>query len=117
MRASAARAPVPAEEDDLLADSTLQDGAPAPDFSLPASTGETIGWPTAGQASVVLYFYPKDDTPGCTIEACSFRDNLASVQGHGAVLLGVAPTASASHRPVRRQAQPGVPVAGGQDNA
>ena len=98
MRADAARATVPAEEDDLLVDSMLQEGAPAPDFRLPASTGKTIGLDDfKGKQSVVLYFYPKDDTRGCTIEACSFRDNIASVQGHGAVVLGVSPDGVDSH--------------------
>ncbi len=98
MRVATARAAVPAEEDELLADSKLQEGAPAPDFRLPASTGQTIGLNDfKGKQSVVLYFYPKDDTRGCTIEACSFRDNIASVQGYGAVVLGVSPDGVDSH--------------------
>ena len=50
-----------------------------------------------GKNRVVLYFYPKDDTPGCTVEACSFRDNIKKVQGLDAVVLGVSPDDEASH--------------------
>ncbi len=75
-----------------------QVGEPAPEFSLPASTGGTISLADfRGKQAVVLYFYPKDDTPGCTVEACSFRDNLGSVQGRGAVVLGVSPDSVAAH--------------------
>lgn len=82
-----------------MTDSTLQEGAPAPEFRLPASTGETIGLDDfKGKQDVVLYFYPRDNTPGCTTEACSFRDNIAAVQGHGAALLGVSPDSLASHQ-------------------
>jgi peroxiredoxin Q/BCP len=82
---------------------TLEVGAPAPEFNLPASTGETINLADLRGRPVVLYFYPKDDTPGCTTEACSFRDNLAVVQGQGAVLLGVSPDSVASHQKFARK--------------
>src|SRR3954453_14725112 len=98
MRARSVRARGMNEEDHLLADSTLREGAPAPDFRLPASTGETIGLDDfKGKQSVVLYFSPKHAPRGCPIEACGFRDNIASVQGHGAVVLGVSPDGIASH--------------------
>ena len=82
---------------------TLEVGAPAPEFNLPASTGETINLADLRGRPVVLYFYPKDDTPGCTTEACSFRDNLAAVQTRGAVLLGVSPDSVASHQKFARK--------------
>ena len=77
-------------------------GKKVPDFTVDATAGpftlsEHHGHP------VVLYFYPKDDTPGCTTEACSFRDNLAAVQGQGAVLLGVSPDSVASHQKFARK--------------
>lgn len=79
--------------------SSVQAGQPAPDFSLPSSSGETVKLADfRGKQEVVLYFYPKDDTPGCTTEACEFRDNLAAVQGQGAALFGISPDSVTSHR-------------------
>ena len=73
-------------------------GEPAPDFSLPSSTGENVSLADfRGKQSVVLYFYPKDDTPGCTAEACSFRDLSSEFEKKGAVILGVSPDSLASH--------------------
>jgi peroxiredoxin Q/BCP len=74
-----------------------QVGQKAPDFALPASTGKTISLKDLAGKRVVLYFYPKDDTRGCTIEACGFRDNYGPLQQTGAVLLGVSPDDLASH--------------------
>ena len=84
--------------------SKLQVGDKAPDFKTLASNGQT-GLPDGRQVSlkdfkgknVVLYFYPKDDTPGCTIEACNFRDNLPSFDKINAVVLGVSPDSVKSH--------------------
>ncbi len=64
-------------------------GNPAPDFSLVDQNGEARTLANYRQRWVVLYFYPKDDTPGCTTEACKFRDNYAAVQRLGADILGV----------------------------
>ncbi len=64
-------------------------GNPAPDFSLVDQNGETRTLANYRQRWVVLYFYPKDDTPGCTTEACKFRDDYAAVQRLGAEILGV----------------------------
>ena len=66
------------------------EGDPAPSFTLPSSTGQSISLADyRGKQSVVLYFYPKDDTPGCTIEACGFRDTIGDYQRAGAAVLGV----------------------------
>ncbi len=77
-------------------------GAPAPDFDLPAVTrdGETkISLADYhGKSSVVLYFYPKDDTPGCTVEACSFRDMGQDFADIGSVILGISPDDPESHQ-------------------
>jgi thioredoxin-dependent peroxiredoxin len=82
--------------------SALRVGEPAPEFTLPASTGENISLSDfRGKQAVVLYFYPKDDTPGCTKEACSFRDLSAEFAEKGAVILGVSPDSVASHRKFR----------------
>ena len=65
-------------------------GKPAPDFTLPSTTGEPISLKSyKGKKTVVLYFYPKDDTPGCTKEACGFRDLREDFEKLGAVILGV----------------------------
>ncbi|HEY3397439.1 MAG TPA: thioredoxin-dependent thiol peroxidase [Armatimonadota bacterium] len=77
---------------------TLAIGAEAPDFRLPASTGGEIGLSDfRGKQTVVLYFYPKDMTPGCTIEACSFRDLEQDFADAGAAILGVSPDDLTSH--------------------
>jgi peroxiredoxin Q/BCP len=65
-------------------------GKPAPDFTLPSTTGEPISLKSfKGKKTVVLYFYPKDDTPGCTKEACGFRDLREDFEKVGAVILGI----------------------------
>jgi len=67
----------------------LKEGDPAPEFSAPASHGTTVSLADYRGKNVILYFYPKDDTPGCTKEACAFRDNFAVFKKKGAVILGV----------------------------
>lgn len=72
-------------------------GEKAPPFSLPSDGGETISLQQYRGRPVVLYFYPKDDTPGCTIEACEFRDRWEDVMESGAIVLGVSPDPVDSH--------------------
>jgi len=72
-------------------------GEKAPDFTLPADDGRPVSLNGFQGKKVVLYFYPKDDTPGCTKEACGFRDNLARVTTKGAVVLGVSRDDAKSH--------------------
>jgi peroxiredoxin Q/BCP len=69
----------------------------APDFSLPDETGRIHELSQYLGKPVILYFYPKDDTPGCTVEACSFRDNYHAFKKAGAVVLGVSPDTVRSH--------------------
>src|SRR6266567_3127190 len=65
-------------------------GKPAPDFSLPSTTGENISLRQfKGKKTVVLYFYPKDETPGCTREACDFRDHAEEFERNNVVVLGI----------------------------
>ena len=74
-------------------------GKPAPDFSLPSTTGENISLRQyKGKKTVVLYFYPKDETPGCTREACDFRDHTAEFEKLNVVVLGVSNDSLDSHR-------------------
>jgi len=79
----------------------LEVGDKAPNFRLPADDGRTYSLDGLRGKKIVLYFYPKDDTTGCTKEACSFRDNLARVTSRGAVLLGVSRDDVASHEKFR----------------
>ena len=76
---------------------SLKVGDPAPDFTAPASGGQTISLKELKGKNVVLYFYPKDDTPGCTKEACGFRDAHAGFGKKGAVVLGVSPDPVKAH--------------------
>src|SRR5262247_4916794 len=65
-------------------------GKPAPDFTLPGTSGQEVSLKQfKGKKSVVLYFYPNDETPGCTREACGFRDLTAQFEAAGAVILGI----------------------------
>ena len=74
------------------------EGDPAPSFDLEASTGGRISLESLKGKPVVLYFYPKDDTPGCTAEACAFRDMADQYEFTGAVVLGVSPDDVPSHK-------------------
>lgn len=73
-------------------------GQPAPAFSSVDQDGQPIALSDFKGRAVVLYFYPKDDTPGCTKEACSFRDGYAEIQATGAVILGVSADDAKSHK-------------------
>lgn len=72
-------------------------GKPAPDFTLEDQDGKKVTLSKLKGSPIVLYFYPKDDTPGCTKEACAFRDAFADYEKLGARILGVSPDAVASH--------------------
>ena len=76
----------------------LKPGDRAPEFTLPATDGSTISLKDFRGKTVVLYFYPKDNTPGCTIEACDFRDNLARLKKKGVVVLGCSADPVTAHR-------------------
>jgi peroxiredoxin Q/BCP len=76
---------------------SLTVGDQAPPFTLPASTGQTISLQDLTGKQVVVYFYPKDDTPGCTKEACGFRDTYAALQAAGVAVLGVSADSLGSH--------------------
>jgi peroxiredoxin Q/BCP len=77
---------------------TLAVGDKAPDFTVPSSTGEPLTLSALyAKRTVVLYFYPKDDTPGCTIEACSFRDRYDAFAEAGAEVVGMSSDSASSH--------------------
>ncbi len=78
--------------------SNIREGVQAPEFKLPASNGKEISLKDyKGKNRVILYFYPKDDTPGCTVEACEFRDTVKKIEKIDAVVLGISPDGVKSH--------------------
>lgn len=76
---------------------STQTGKPAPDFTMPTDGGGQVSLSDLKGKTVILYFYPKDDTPGCTKEACGFRDNLSAFEGADAVVIGVSKDSVAKH--------------------
>lgn len=85
--------------------STLKVGDQAPDFTLPSSDGSPVSLSQFRGQTVVLYFYPRDNTPGCTTEACGFRDHFAAYQGIPAVIVGISTDSVACHRKFRDKYQ------------
>jgi peroxiredoxin Q/BCP len=83
----------------------LEEGTIAPDFTLSADGGGEVTLSDYRGKKVVLYFYPKDDTPGCTTEACNFRDDYSEILTAGAVVLGVSPDSVTSHDKFRLKYQ------------
>jgi peroxiredoxin Q/BCP len=75
----------------------VEEGKPAPDFELKSDSGETVRLSELQGKQVVIYFYPKDDTPGCTAQACGIRDVYGEFERAGAVVLGISPDDEASH--------------------
>jgi peroxiredoxin Q/BCP len=75
----------------------VEEGKPAPDFELTSDAGERVKLSLLRGKPVVLYFYPKDDTPGCTTQACGIRDVYSDFRERGALVLGVSPDDEASH--------------------
>ncbi|GIV95796.1 MAG: peroxiredoxin [Herpetosiphonaceae bacterium] len=81
-----------------MTDPTLHIGDRAPDFALPADNGEIVRLSDFRGKRVILYFYPKDDTSGCTTQACGFRDAYPEIEERNAVVLGISPDDVASHQ-------------------
>jgi peroxiredoxin Q/BCP len=86
-----------------MSNTVLKVGQPAPLFEALADDGSTIRLSTLRGKNVIVYFYPKDDTPGCTKEACQFRDNLDALADANTVVLGVSPDSVASHVRFRKK--------------
>jgi thioredoxin-dependent peroxiredoxin len=81
----------------------LEEGQPAPTFTLPSDSGEPVSLESFRGKPVVLYFYPRDDTPGCTAQACGIRDAWGEFARSGAVVLGVSPDSPEKHTSFREK--------------
>ncbi len=81
----------------------VAEGSPAPDFTLMSDSGADVTLSELRGKPVVLYFYPKDDTPGCTAQACGIRDSWDAFADSGAVVLGVSPDKESSHVKFKRK--------------
>ena len=81
----------------------VEEGRPAPDFSLTSDSGELVRLSDLRGKPIVLYFYPRDDTPGCTAQACGIRDVWTELQRKGAVVLGVSPDSPEKHLTFRKK--------------
>jgi peroxiredoxin Q/BCP len=95
----------------------LKEGQKAPDFDLPSSEGGTVRLSQLKGKTVVLYFYPRDSTPGCTREACGFRDVQAPLTKKGVVVLGVSPDSLASHAKFKEKYALNFPLLADADKA
>jgi len=88
----------------------LKVGQKAPDFTLLDDAGEKVNLSDLKGKKVVVYFYPKDDTPGCTTEACNFRDGLSEIKKQGAVVLGVSADSVESHKKFKKKFELNFPL-------
>jgi len=95
----------------------VERGSVAPDFTLPSDAGDPVRLSALRGRKVVLYFYPKDDTPGCTAQACELRDALPRFDGVAAVVLGVSPDPVASHRKFREKHGLNFPLLSDEDHS
>jgi peroxiredoxin Q/BCP len=96
---------------------TLKTGDRAPDFKAIATDGSTVTLAALKGSHVILYFYPKDDTPGCTKEACAFRDSYGDFKKAGAVVLGVSPDPVKSHAKFTEKFKLPFPLLADEDKA
>ncbi len=95
----------------------VKDGDVAPDFTLTMDDGKVMKLSALRGKTVVLYFYPKDDTPGCTVEACNFRDNLSMLTSKGAIVLGISPQDAKTHTKFKEKYSLTFPLLADTDHA
>ncbi len=95
----------------------LQSGTPAPLFSTKDQSGNTVSLADFQGKKVALYFYPKDDTPGCTAQACNLRDNIGSLTQHGIQVIGVSTDSEKSHKKFEQKFSLNFPLLADEDHA
>jgi peroxiredoxin Q/BCP len=95
----------------------VETGKPAPDFSLQSDSGDTVRLSDLRGSPVVVYFYPKDDTPGCTTQACAIRDSWGEFERAGATVLGISPDSTASHEQFKSKFTLPFPLLADEDHA
>lgn len=95
----------------------VEEGQKAPDFTLTSDDGSQVSLSDFRGKKVVLYFYPKDDTSGCTAQACDLRDNLGELTELGAVILGVSPDSQRSHEKFKSKYDLNFPLLVDEDHA
>ncbi len=95
----------------------VEKGSHAPDFTLASDQGEQVSLSGLRGRRVLLYFYPRDDTPGCTIQACDFRDAIPRFEGVDAVVLGVSPDSVESHAEFRAKFGLNFPLLADEDHS
>ena len=93
----------------------VEEGRPAPDFTLTSDEGETVSLSSLKGSPVVLYFYPKDDTPGCTAEACGFRDSLPDFGKLKAQVIGISKDSVAKHDKFKKKYELNFPLVSDED--
>lgn len=91
-------------------------GDKAPDFTLAADDGSTVTLSKLRGKKVLIYFYPKDDTPGCTTQACDLRDRMPDLKAEGALVLGISPDSVESHRKFKQKFDLNFPLLADQDH-
>jgi len=94
----------------------LQPGNPAPPFSAKDQSGKTVSLSDFKGRKVALYFYPKDDTPGCTTQACNLRDNIKSLTRHGIHVVGVSADSENSHKKFKQKYRLNFPLLADEDH-
>ena len=94
----------------------VERGKPAPDFTLPADDGSEVSLSDFRGRKVLIYFYPKDDTPGCTTQACDLRDRMPDLGAQGAVVLGISPDSVKSHQKFKQKHGLNFPLLADQDH-
>jgi thioredoxin-dependent peroxiredoxin len=113
----AAKKPSPKRAAAGASNGASMEGRKAPSFALPNREGSTVSLSDlTGSGNLVLYFYPKDMTPGCTIEACSFRDNIGAIRALGAQVVGISGDSEASHQKFTDKYDLNFPLLADKDN-